>query len=90
MILRLFLRSSWQREYFYALLHKHRITHGFKSWRKNERDSPQAEAELDGRILPGQNLESFKGELWKIIGSDYEFEPIMVYGGMIQIVLWSR
>lgn len=77
MILRLFLRSSWQREYFYALLHKHRITHGFKSWRKNERDSPQ-------------DLESFKGELWKIIGSDYEFEPIMVYGGMIQIVLWSR
>lgn len=90
MILRLFLRSSWQREYFYALLHNTVSPTVLRAGEKTNVIPPQAEAELDGRILPGQNLESFKGELWKIIGSDYEFEPIMVYGGMIQIVLWSR
>lgn len=76
--LSLFIRDLRMRDYFRALLHNTVSPTVLRAGGKTNVIPSQAEAELDGRILPGQDLESFKKELLKIIGPDFELEPLVI------------
>jgi len=76
--LSLFIRDLRMRDYFRALLHNTVSPTVLRAGGKTNVIPSQAEAELDGRILPGQDLKSFKKELLKIIGPDFELEPLVI------------
>ena len=76
--LSLFIRDLRMRDYFRALLHNTVSPTVLRAGGKTNVIPSQAEAELDGRILPGQDLKSFKKELLKIISPDFELEPLVI------------
>lgn len=78
LILRLFIRERQFAGYFRALLHNTVSPTVLRAGSKTNVIPSQAEAELDGRILPGQGLESFLAEVREVVGSGFEFEPIEV------------
>lgn len=77
-ILRRVIRDPQQVHYFHALLHNTVSPTVLRAGSKTNVIPSEAEAELDGRILPGQNLDSFLAEVRAVVGEDFEFEPIMV------------
>lgn len=77
-LIRLFLRDQWYALYFHALLHNTVSPTVLRAGSKTNVIPAEAEAELDGRILPGQNLEGFLQEIRAVVGPGFEFEPIQV------------
>ncbi|MCX5977447.1 MAG: M20/M25/M40 family metallo-hydrolase [Coprothermobacterota bacterium] len=65
-------------ETIFAILHNTVCPTVFRAGGKTNVIPSQAEAELDGRLLPGQTVESFLAELRAIAGPDFEFQPILV------------
>ncbi|MGQ9466279.1 MAG: M20/M25/M40 family metallo-hydrolase [Anaerolineae bacterium] len=77
-ILRRVIRDPQQVHYFRALLHNTVSPTVLRAGTKTNVIPSEAEAELDGRILPGQDLDSFLAEVRAVVGEGFEFEPIMV------------
>ncbi|MBN1956481.1 MAG: M20/M25/M40 family metallo-hydrolase [Anaerolineae bacterium] len=73
--LRALASSSFER-FFYALLHNTVSPTVLQAGSKTNVIPSEAVAELDGRTLPGQDMESLIGELEAVIGPGFEFEPI--------------
>jgi acetylornithine deacetylase/succinyl-diaminopimelate desuccinylase-like protein len=62
----------------FALLHNTVSPTVLRAGEKTNVIPSQAEAELDGRILPGQTAESFLAELRAATGPGFEFQPLLV------------
>jgi hypothetical protein len=77
-VLRRVIRDPQQVHYFHALLHNTVSPTVLRAGSKTNVIPSEAEAELDGRILPGQDLDSFLAEVRAVVGDGFEFEPIMV------------
>ncbi len=77
-LLRRVIRDPQQVHYFHALLHNTVSPTVLRAGSKTNVIPSEAEAELDGRILPGQDLDSFLAEVRAVVGDGFEFEPIMV------------
>lgn len=77
-ILQRFIRDPQQVHSFHALLHNTVSPTILRAGSKTNVIPSEAEAELDGRILPGQDLDSFLAEVRAVVGEGLEFEPIMV------------
>jgi len=77
-ILLRFLRDPQQVFYFHALLHNTVSPTVLRAGSKTNVIPSEAEADLDGRILPGQDLDSFLAEVRAVVGDGYEFEPLSV------------
>ncbi len=77
-ILRWVIRDPRQAHYFHALLHNTVSPTVLQAGSKTNVIPSEAEAELDGRILPGQSLDSFLAEVRSVVGDHFEFEPIIV------------
>lgn len=77
-ILRQAIRDPQQVHYFHALLHNTVSPTVLRAGSKTNVIPSEAEAELDGRILPGQDLDSFLAEVRAVAGDGFEFEPIIV------------
>lgn len=78
LILRWFVRDPARVQYFHALLHNTVSPTVLRAGSKTNVIPSEAEVELDGRILPGQDLDSFLAEVRRVVGEGLEFEPIMV------------
>lgn len=77
-LLRLFVRDRFLASMFHALLHNTASPTVLRAGSKTNVIPSVAEAELDGRVLPGQDLRSFLDELQVVVGPGYEFDPIQV------------
>jgi len=64
--------------YFHALLHNTVSPTVLRAGSKTNVIPSEAVAELDGRILPGQDLKAFLAEVRAVVGEGFEFEPIEV------------
>lgn len=78
LIIRSFVPSPRFANYFHALLHNTVSPTVLRAGSKTNVIPSEAEAELDGRILPGQDLESFLTEVRAVVGDGFEFEPIEI------------
>ncbi|MCS7283232.1 MAG: M20/M25/M40 family metallo-hydrolase [Anaerolineae bacterium] len=78
LILHWAIRDPQQVRYFHALLHNTVSPTVLRAGSKTNVIPSEAEAELDGRILPGQDLDSFLAEVRAVVGEGFEFEPILV------------
>jgi len=78
LILRLLTPEQRLTNYFHALLHNTVSPTVLRAGSKTNVIPSEAEAELDGRILPGQDLERFLAEVRAVVGEGFEFEPIEV------------
>ncbi len=78
LILRGLIRDPQQVHYLHALLHNTVSPTVLRAGSKTNVIPSEAEVELDGRILPGQDLDSFLAEVRAIVGDGLEFEPIRV------------
>ncbi len=77
-VLDLLIRDPRLSGYFRALLHNTVSPTVLRAGGKTNVIPSQAEAELDGRLLPGQDLEQFLAEVRAVVGPGFEFEPIEV------------
>lgn len=77
-ILQRLIRNPQQVHYLHALLHNTVSPTVLRAGGKTNVIPSEAEAELDGRILPGQDLDSFLTEVRAVVGEGFELEPIMV------------
>lgn len=59
---------------FYSLFHNTVSPTIFRSGDKINVIPAKAEAEVDGRIIPGQSVKEFLAEVQKVIGTDFEIE----------------
>lgn len=78
LVLDLLIRDPRLSGYFRALLHNTVSPTVLRAGGKTNVIPSQAEAELDGRLLPGQDLEQFLAEVRAVVGPGFEFEPIEV------------
>jgi acetylornithine deacetylase/succinyl-diaminopimelate desuccinylase-like protein len=78
LLLRLLLGNHPFASYFHALLHNTVSPTVLRAGNKTNVIPSEAEVELDGRILPGQSLETFLAEVQAVVGPGFEFEPIEV------------
>ncbi len=76
--IRLFVRQPSLMEYFHALLHNTATPTCLRAGSKTNVIPSEAEVDVDGRILPGQTVDTFLAELRDVIGPDFEFEPLLV------------
>lgn len=73
-----FLPEPRLTNYFHALLHNTVSPTVLRAGSKTNVIPSEAVAELDGRVLPGQDLDSFLAEVRAVVGEGFEFEPIEV------------
>ena len=72
------LRDPSISETIFAILHNTVSPTVLRAGEKTNVIPSQAEVELDGRLLPGQTVESFLAEIRAVAGPGFEFEPILV------------
>jgi acetylornithine deacetylase/succinyl-diaminopimelate desuccinylase-like protein len=72
------LRDPGISQTIFAILHNTVSPTVLRAGGKTNVIPSQAEAELDGRLLPGQTVESFLAELRTIAGPGFEFQTIFV------------
>jgi len=77
-LLRLFVRDRFLASLIHVLLHNTVSPTVLHAGSKTNVVPSVAQAELDGRVLPGQDLSSLLAELQGVVGPGYEFDPIQV------------